>query len=375
MQIPSEMPDDDGTAVRIHRAWPRGDGSLVVEGREVRSGRIRAGRIGADGRASLVPFRNDRALPGLDSELPAGELLVHRLKRRAVVRADGQYTKFLARGKAAAVRDAHLAVAAGLAGSGVAAPDVVSSDAHSVTLSAVPGTSLHDLGRRLDAGTQLAAGPGAVHEPGPMVAWNRAWEHWADRWPAFVGAPISNGALAAARVHSAQDEVRTVDRWVGLAVAFDALDVSEERLRRVAASIARSLLNGASPSRLAHRDLHDKQVIVDLDRKSVGIIDCDTLALAEPALDLANLSIHLDFREAQGLLAGGAAAAGRRCVHEVAETLSVPLPRFEAYAAATALRLACVYAFRPPYRKVACTWFNELEARLCGRESIAGTFA
>lgn len=375
MQIPGEVADDDGTAVRIHRAWPRGDGSLVVEGREVRSGRIRAGRIDAECRASLVPFRNDRALPGLDSELPAGELLVHRLKRRAVVRADGRYTKFVAGGKAAAVRDAHLAAVAGLTGSGVAAPDVVSSNEQSVTLSAVPGMSLHDLGRRLDAGTQPAAGPGAVQGPGPMDAWNRAWALWADRWPAFVGASIRNESSVAARVHSAQDEVRTVDRWVGSAVAFNALGVSEDRLRGVAASIVRSLLSDASPARLAHRDLHDKQVLVELDKGSVGIIDCDTLALAEPALDLANLSVHLDFREAQGLVPGGAAASGRRYVHEVAETLAVPLPRFEAYAAATALRLACVYAFRPPYREVACTWFNELEARLGERDFLAGTSA
>ncbi|MDF9278664.1 phosphotransferase [Arthrobacter sp. EH-1B-1] len=371
MHIPVELPNDGGPPVRIHRVWPRSDGSLVIEGREPRTGRIRAGRIDAEGCASLVPFRDDRALPGLDAD-PSGELLVHRLKRRAVVRADGRYTKFLAGGKAAAVRDAHLAAAAGLAGSGVVAPDVVAASEHSITLSAVPGVSLHDLGRGLDAGTWSASGVGSDHGSRPLDAWSRAWALWAERWPAFVGTSISNEPSMAARIHSAQDEVRTLERWVGLAVEFDALGVSEDRLRRVSASVGTSLLNSSSPAGLAHRDLHDKQVLVDPGTRSVGIIDCDTLALAEPALDLANLAIHLNFREAQGLLPAGTATVGGHYIHEVAEVLAVPFPRFEAYAAATALRLACVYAFRPPYRDMASTWFSELEERLGKRTFLSG---
>jgi hypothetical protein len=376
MKVPGEIPDGDGNTVQIRRAWPRGDGSLIVEGREGGSGRIRAGRIDAGGRASMVPFCADPALPGLSSAAVSGDLLVHRLKRRAVVRSDGLYRKFIAGGKAAAVADAHLAAVARLAESGLKASDVVASDRHSVTLTAVTGVSLHDLGRGSGAGLQLApalgasgAGLGPAPEPGagdgftPLDAWGHAWELWADKWPQFVGASVSAGSMLAARVHSAQDEVRTVERWVELTTAFDALGVSEDRLQGVAASATRSLLAGASPARPAHRDLHDKQILVDSDSGSVGIIDFDTLAVAEPALDLANLSVHLDFRVAQGLLSGGAAALGKQHIQRAAETLQVPDSRFEAYAFATALRLACIYAFRPPYRHVARAWFNAVDTR------------
>jgi aminoglycoside phosphotransferase (APT) family kinase protein len=47
-----------------------------------------------------------------------------------------------------------------------------------------------------------------------------------------------------------------------------------------------------------HRDLHDKQLI--LDETGVGLIDFDLAALGDPSLDLANLVVHLQGREAQG---------------------------------------------------------------------------
>lgn len=372
MHVPGEIPDDGGNPVQIRRAWPRGDGSLIVEGREGGSGRIRAGRIDAGGHASMVPFRTDPALPGLSSAAVTGDLLVHRLKRRAVVRSDGLYRKFIAGGKAAAVADAHLAAAARLAGSGFVAPDVVTADEHSVTLTAVTGVSLHDLGAGADPGPAAPA-LGGGDRCTPLDAWDRGWELWADRWPRFVGESASADSAPATRTHSAQDEVRTVGRWVELATAFDALGVSEHRLQGVAASATRLLLAGTSPARPAHRDLHDKQILVDSDSGSVGIIDCDTLAVAEPALDLANLYVHLDFRVAQGLLSGGAAALGKHHIRRAAESLQVPDTRFDAYAFGTALRLACIYAFRPPYRQLARTWFDTVEAGSGLQVSSVGT--
>ena len=362
IQIPSELADEDGKDVRIHRAWPRGDGSLIVEGRELESGRVRAGRIAGGGRASMVPFGEDRALLGLNSAAPNGDLLVHRLKRRAVVRSGGQYRKFIAGRKASDVTDAHLAAAAGLAGSGLEVPDVVTSDGHSVTLTAVPGLSLHDLGRRLgtDDGTPQALDAG--DRSASLDRWSQAWELWAFRWPKFARAAANTGALIGSRHHTAMDEARTVARWIELAISFGSLGVPEDRLRSASESVARSLLAGTSPMLLAHRDLHDKQVLIDADTGSVGIIDCDTLAMAEPALDLANLSVHLDFRVAQGLLSTRAAALGKQHIREAAETLQVPEARFEAYASATAIRLACIYAFRPPYRETARIWFSEVAA-------------
>lgn len=367
LKVPSEHTGANGEHVLIHRAWPRSDGSLVIEGRESGSGRVRAGRIDAGGSPSLVPFCEDPSLPGLaPSEVPGSDLLVHRLKRRAVVRTEGQFRKYVAGGKATTVAHAHLTAAAGLAGSGLVVPDVVASDRHSVTLTAVPGVNLHDLGRSACAGDGGYRSPDNDDDCASLARWSRAWELWADRWPGFVGAAAGTassgvGSLVAAPSHTAEHEAGIVERWIQLVDSFEALEVPRHRLRSASASVVRALRAGQSPASLAHRDLHDKQILVDPDTGTVGIIDCDTLAVAEPALDLANLSVHLEFRVVQGLLPSRAAAIGQHHIRMVVEVLQVPEARFNAYALATALRLACIYAFRPPYRETAHAWLGQIE--------------
>lgn len=366
LKVPTEVFDTSGERILIHRAWPRDDGSVVIEGREDGSGRVRAGRINPGGHPSLVPFCEDPSLPGLSpSRVSGGELLVHRLKRRAVVRSDGQFRKYVAGGKAAAVARAHVTAAARLAGSGLAVPDVVAADRHSVTLAAVPGVNLHDLAKSASNGDGMQESAGNA-DSAPWARWSRAWELWADRWPRFVGAqevggPLGAGPLVVAQSHTAEHEAGVVERWIDLAVSFEALEVSQHRLRSASASVVRTLRSGESPAMLSHRDLHDKQILIDPNTGTVGVIDCDTLARAEPALDLANLSVHLEFRVAQGLLSASAAAIGQHHIRTVAEVLQVPEERFNAYALATALRLACIYAFRPPYREVAHAWLCRIE--------------
>ena len=71
------------TVPRIRRGWPHVDGTLTFEQHDD-SGRIRAGRINPDGSIHLADFAVDPALPSL--EPPAsGDLVVHRLGRRAVI--------------------------------------------------------------------------------------------------------------------------------------------------------------------------------------------------------------------------------------------------------------------------------------------------
>ncbi|GAA1107793.1 hypothetical protein GCM10009582_01810 [Arthrobacter flavus] len=129
--------------------------------------------------------------------------------------------------------------------------------------------------------------------------------------------------------------------------------------------MARLLISGA-PERsvLSHRDLHDKQLLFNADSGSVGLIDCDTVSVAEPALDLANLLVHIDFRRAQGVFSAAAASTAKQAILETALAMKVSDTRMHAYSAATRLRLACLYAFRPPYRAVAHFWFERLEADL-----------
>lgn len=376
MNIPAELIDDRGVPLAVQRAWPREDGRLIFEATEFGTGRIRAGVIDAAGQPRITGFGHDPALPGLLPAAGAGELLVHRYRRRAVVRSEGRYRKFVGGDKAAAVASAHSSVAAALAGSGLAVPDVVASDAGSVTLSAIPGESLHGLGRaatvasvrRHAVAPDTTAGAGRLTPADPMQGnrrletWRSAWRLWAVRWPQFV-APAGHSGSGPRR-HTAGDEADTVQRWANFTASFDALRVPGYRLDRAVERVTKLLGDGASTACISHRDLHDKQLLVDPEAETVGIIDCDTLALAEPALDLANLLVHLNFRVAQGLLSPDAALIGKEHILDTADALDVPMPRFDAYCAATALRLACVYAFRPPYRAVAQAWFEDVEDTL-----------
>lgn len=140
-------------------------------------------------------------------------------------------------------------------------------------------------------------------------------------------------------MHDAAAEVAVLRRWTELAGAWDAADVPGVE------AVAQALAAGpAEPPVLLHRDLHDRQVLV-ADDGSVGLLDFDLLAAGEPALDLANLLVHLELREHQGLLAD--AGVLRDAVLEAYRPSTATLTRLPAYAAATRLRLAAVYAFRP----------------------------
>ncbi|MGY0194974.1 aminoglycoside phosphotransferase family protein [Leptothrix sp. BB-4] len=68
------------------------------------------------------------------------------------------------------------------------------------------------------------------------------------------------------------------------------------RVRTVQADIARRFeaCRSAAPATLAHRDVHPRQLFFS--PQGVDLIDWDLAGAADPALDLANLLIHLDSR-------------------------------------------------------------------------------
>jgi Ser/Thr protein kinase RdoA (MazF antagonist) len=93
-----------------------------------------------------------------------------------------------------------------------------------------------------------------------------------------------------------------------------------------------------------HRDLHEKQVMIDGDHAT--FIDLDTLAVGEAALDIANFLVHLDLRVALGLPVERARATATAFLDAYHPSRAV-VERIAAHAAVTRIRLACVYAFRP----------------------------
>ncbi|MBG6180258.1 phosphotransferase [Arthrobacter sp. CAN_A1] len=361
--IPETVTDRAGRQLTIHRAWPRQGGRLIFEASDSDGGQIRAGSVGADGRVRLSPFAEDPVLSGLPGAAAQGELLVHRYKRRAVVRDAVGFTKLLAPGKADEVAASHRFMRSLAQPSGIVVPDVVVHHPESVTLTAVHGASFHELGQASPPANHPAAPP--THRVAEET-WAAAWQEWSKRWPLLAVSQHSAAAGAAELpTHGTRDECRTVSRWVNYAQEFGVLPVAADRLQRASAHVSRLLISGAPQTAvLSHRDLHDKQLLFNPESGSVGLIDCDTVTVAEPALDLANLLVHIDLRRAQGVYSAAAARTAKKAILGTASVMDVSEVRLNAYAASTKLRLACLYAFRPAYRSVAHQWFERLEHEL-----------
>jgi len=338
----------------LNRAWPRHDGHVLVEYVD-EAGRPVAGQWLADSRqrdvvaratigsidipgAGIVLQRGgaDRRLKALAPLVADGrcELLVHRPERRAVLRRcdlDGSttYVKVARDRDRVAVlveRAERAAAVAAATRDRLRTPRLhhVDADRGVLELEELAGTSLFD----------LAAGAG----------WGRAWTETGRALTALHDGPIGDVDLD---VHRATDEAGVTCRWLDRAAAFGLLPAVD------AEAILAPLIDGnPATTGLLHRDLHDKQVLVEPGRP-VGLLDLDTLAVGERALDLANLVSHIELRVLQGrrTAAEGAAAAAALLRGAAPDTRT--RHRIEAYAMATRLRLAAVYAFRPPWRPVA----------------------
>ena len=104
-----------------------------------------------------------------------------------------------------------------------------------------------------------------------------------------------------------------------------------------------------------HRDLHDKQALWDGER--LHLLDLDTAARGEAALDLANLLVHVELRHAQGLLSRPDEI--RDALQPPVDALRISPRRLDAYAQATRLRLAFLYSFRPASAPWLAAWTDQ----------------
>jgi hypothetical protein len=142
-------------------------------------------------------------------------------------------------------------------------------------------------------------------------------------------------------------------------------DAARARLERRAGAL------GRATAVLCHRDLHDGQILVG--ERSVALLDFDLLCRADPALDPANLLVHLALRGLQGQK-GESETNVRACAEALLEgydRCDAPgfWPRLRAWQAASALRLALVYDLRPRWSALAPRlvefagdWLDESEA-------------
>lgn len=290
------------------RANPRPDGRMLLT--------LRA----ADGQ-EVVGQWSENGLRvqehGVDPKLPAlaglvasgGEVVAHRAGRRAVVRHPDGWVKVFPKGRAPAMAERLRQVAQW---PGVQVPPVLAGTSETVTLGNLPGRTLHtllgqsepELGRRVGMLLkQLHSGRGQLP------------------------------------VHDLAAEIAVTERWIAFAKRFTGTHLAP----------VRPLLPAQNPAAHVplHRDLHDKQILLGESPAETGLLDLDLLALGEPALDLANLLVHLELRVRQGILPEADLRPLVEAVLEAHGATDETRVRLADYAHLTRIRLAAVYAFRP----------------------------
>lgn len=319
----------------ILRAWPAKSGRVAFECRD-QEGRLRAGILDPrQGGPRLLPYAGDPALPALSPDL-GGRLVVHRAGRRAVVLAEDRVTKLTRPGRARPSPTSLEAFEA-FAGMGLRVPRILRADEDRIDLELVPGRSLGELG---DAG---------------IAGWQRLAQAWGRLRPPSTALPL----------HSPAHEARVLYQWYERATSYGILEEATQDPhavpalgRAVEAACAEleagGLGSGGPVPTLCHRDLHDGQLLWD--GQDLSLIDLDTPALAEAALDLGNLMAHAELMALQGRLS----PQGHDRVQGLLEDMAAASPttgaRLRAYHHGARLRLIFVHAFRPGARAWLPRW-------------------
>ncbi len=318
----------------VSRAWPESDGRLAVEVFSHAIRGVRAGHWHHGTGFQLLPAGTDPRLPALDRLAAEGEVISHRVNRRAVVRlrTSGHFVKVVKPRKAPAVIEAADRGAPFARGFRFAHAlrDPEREQSGAVTLEALAGRTLHSIGQ--DSSVSAAE-------------WDEIWAAWARAWVAVAASPTPEGVAH----HTAENEAEVLRIW-GQRIAQIEPDLTA--VADLTATIAHRIAAHPADPVLAHRDLHDKQLLWDGSGR-MGILDVDTIALAEPALDLANLRAHVRFRVRQELWSPDAADIAVSHIDAVAERLRVEPERMALAEAATWLRVGGLYLFRPRWRDLA----------------------
>lgn len=373
LELPDELVGRLGarsSSLRLHRSWPRDAGHLLVEyrdaegttivgqwfgsdGGEADRGRLRrAGRETAAvwGRGAPVGILPDHGLllqaRGADRRLrplarlasrPGAALISHRPEGRGVVRFLHQgsirYAKVLAPDRTAALIRRYV-----LASARTRVPRLIEHKvASGVTVwSEAPGRSLYEL-----------LGQAGLSRYARLVG--RALRSLHDGQRCWC-----------LPEHDAGAEQRVLTAWLGRLEAFASHRVPPGWVTR---RVRELLEEPASAARLIHRDFYDRQAVIDAFGQ-VALIDLDTLALGEPALDLANALVHLELRVLQGRCRARTAAEAATALMEGYGPDPGTQLRLPAYAAASRLRLYCVYSFRPAWHSCTEGLLERLEAPL-----------
>jgi aminoglycoside phosphotransferase (APT) family kinase protein len=337
--IPLHVSEAAGTIWLVRRAWPGpAPGDYILEVLRPSEPGVRAGHL-RQGVFVTVP-RNDPKLPSLAMEASKGEVVVHA-HNRAVVRTGDQYIKVLRKDWAARVAERHNNATAPLADGFFDTPRILGSGPSALAFSSLSGRSYYELGQD--------------HATVTDAYFAAKWREWSQAWVATLEASKSaphRSVLERLPPHPPEAEAETLRYWTKQWLNHSD-DIPEAAGARAAlkahsaAAIGKLLSSRPDPPGWAHGDLHDKQVLGTDGDRAPGLLDFDESCQAEPALDLANLDVHLELRRLQNRLTLRRYVIAHGQIRATAESLGVSPERFAAYAACTRLRLLCVYSFRP----------------------------
>ncbi|TQV70536.1 glycosyltransferase [Exilibacterium tricleocarpae] len=219
----------------------------------------------------------------------------------------------------------------------------------------------HQLARRLFAGTHLQV-PALLHGDVPEASMVTAYHSGVtlpvsgdhEHLYTLIGQSLrrvqDTSAVAPADLHTAGDELENLSRRAHrFRAATGALppgwESAWQRLQTMLGSLP------ANHCAAAHRDLHDRQFIVN--GEELTLLDFDLLCRADVTLDVANLLAHLSLRALQKIdnaTFADAHTCGRALLDGLERYTEAGFwPRLRFYQAATFLRLALIYALRPQW--------------------------
>ncbi len=274
----------------------------------------------------------DRKLLGLKDLLAreGATLVSHRPERRAVVRIEDsagvRFAKVVPIGKFDRLVSRHQAICS-LPCFAFRTPAILSLDPKLgvIEFESLSGVGLSSL---------------AKNDPRFAKAWRRTGRalrslHRSTQCDLQVHDARAEVSLLRKRLHITQELARSVF----------------ERLSTHATGVMERLLEAPSPHRVIHRDFYDKQVVVSKDDR-IGIIDLDTAAIGEPALDLANMLVHIELRVLQDELPERLGAKAARALLQGYDPDDDTTRRLQTYCDAARIRLACLYALRPRWSAI-----------------------
>lgn len=153
--------------------------------------------------------------------------------------------------------------------------------------------------------------------------------------------------------HGAEDELLVLDTLLRRVEPWAAVPQEWHATRREVCSEQMARSDGDLV--VCHRDLHDGQLLDCGER--IVLLDFDLLGLADPALDVANLTAHFQLRLLQGskdVTASGVEACSRAVIEGLGKSEQAGFRKaLRFYQTTTFLRLALLYTLRPRWRHLA----------------------